>query len=151
MKGHEIVLSPGFVENQNWSLRIFFADSEEFILSCEMQATWNKSLKASIVYCVQYLEKIGLSFKICFNDMMWYQTWSLHYRQTFAWYLWSLSWCLMQLLATSTVVQFLTNQLKLSKPITPVIICTLISDTWRITQIFHLNFLWQYNLLRWKL
>ena len=128
---------------------IFFADSQEFILSCVMQATWNKSLNAHIVFCVQYLEKRGKSFKDCLKDMMsWYQTWSLHYRQRFAWYLWSLSWCLMQLLATSTVVQFLTNQLKLSKLITTVIICTLISDTWRVTQIFHLNFLWQYNLLR---
>ena len=98
---------------------IFVADSQEFILSCVMLAAWNKSLNANTVYCVQYLEKRGQSFTICFNDMMsWYQTWSLHYRQRFAWYLWSLSWCLMQLLATSTVVQFPTNQLKLSKLIT---------------------------------
>ena len=36
---------------------IFVADSQKFILSCVMQATWNKSLNANIVYCVQYLEK----------------------------------------------------------------------------------------------
>ena len=36
---------------------IFFADRQKFILSCVMQATLNKSLKANIVYCVQYLEK----------------------------------------------------------------------------------------------
>ena len=103
---------------------IFFADRQKFILSCVMQSTWNKSWNANIVYCVQYLEKRCQRFKICLNDMMsWYQTWSLHYRQRFAWYLWSLSdsWCLMQLLATSMVVQFLTNQLKLSKLITIVI------------------------------
>ena len=34
-----------------------FADSQELILSCVMQATWNKSLNANIIYCVQYLEK----------------------------------------------------------------------------------------------
>ena len=58
MNGHEIVLSPGFVENQNLSLEyFFFADSQKIILSCVMQATWNKSSNANIVYCVQYLEK----------------------------------------------------------------------------------------------
>ena len=35
----------------------FFADSQKIILSCVMQATWNKSSNANIVYCVQYLEK----------------------------------------------------------------------------------------------
>ena len=70
MNGHEILLSPGFVENQHWSLGYFlFADSQKFILSCVMQATWNKSLNANIVYCVQYLEKEA-SFKICIDDMM---------------------------------------------------------------------------------
>ena len=51
------MLSPGFVENQNWSIGYFFADSQKFILSCVMQATWNKSVNENIVYCVQYLEK----------------------------------------------------------------------------------------------
>ena len=70
MNGHEILLSPGFVENQNWSLEYFFTDRQKFILSCVMQATWKKSLNANIVYCVQYHEKRGQSFKICFNEMM---------------------------------------------------------------------------------
>ena len=38
-------------------LDICFADSQKFISSCVMQATWNKPLNANIVYCVQYLEK----------------------------------------------------------------------------------------------
>ena len=142
MNGHEILLSSGFVENQNWSL-IFFADSQKLISSCVMQATWNKSLNPTIVYCVQYLEKRGQSFKICFNDMMsWYQTWSLHYRQRFAWYLWSLSWCFYwRLLATSTVMQFLTNQLKLSKLITTVI---MYFDFRHLTR--HTNFSFEFSL-----
>ena len=57
MNGREILLSPGFVENQNWSLGYFFADRQKFILSYVMQATWNKSLNANIVYCVQHVEK----------------------------------------------------------------------------------------------
>ena len=102
-------------------LGYFVVDSQNFNMSCVMQATWKKSLNANFVYYVQYLENESI-FKICFNDMMsWYQTWSLHYKQRFAWYLWSLSGCLMQLLVTSTVVQFLTSQLKLSKLITIVI------------------------------
>ena len=39
------------------NLGYFFDDSQKFILSCVMQATWNKYLHANIVYCVQYLEK----------------------------------------------------------------------------------------------
>ena len=57
MNGHEILLSPGFVENQHRSLGYFLAGSKKIILSCVMQAAWNKSLNANIVYCVQYLEK----------------------------------------------------------------------------------------------
>ena len=57
MNGHDILLSPGFVENQNWSLGYFFADSQEFMLPCVMQKTWNTSPNANIVYCVQFLKK----------------------------------------------------------------------------------------------
>lgn len=141
MNGHEILLSPGFVENQHWSLGCFFADSQKFILSCVMQATWNVFKCKHCILCA-ISGKRGQSFKICFNDMMsWYQTWSLHYRQRFAWYLWSLSWCLMQLLATSTVVQFLTNQLKLSKLITTVI---MYFDFRHLTR--HTNFSFEFSL-----
>ena len=51
MNGHDILLSPGFVENQNWSLGYFFADSQEFILSFVMHATWNKYVNANTVLC----------------------------------------------------------------------------------------------------
>ena len=51
-------------------LGYFVVDSQEFIMSCVMQATWNKSLNANFVWYVQFLEKNEVIFKICFNDMM---------------------------------------------------------------------------------
>ena len=71
MNGHEFFFCPQALSKIKIGLLdIFFADSQKFILSCVMQATWNKSLNANIVHCVQYLEKRGQSFKICFNNMM---------------------------------------------------------------------------------
>ena len=118
---------------------IFFADSQEFILSCVMQSSWNKSLNENIVYCVQYLEKEAkvLKFVLTCRDIK-----PDHYtidRDLHG--ICGHSWCLMQLLATSTVVQFPTNQLMLSKLITTVKLCTLISDTWRVT-----NFSFEFSL-----
>ena len=59
MNGHSIWLPQALSKIKICLLNIFLltSDSQEFILSCVMQATWNKSLNANIVYCVQYLEK----------------------------------------------------------------------------------------------